>query len=217
MSCDRESYNIVVIGAMNPRIHVPAWYLHYGLLGASEYELAISAPSMVVTPQLSQFPFKDISILCLPDRWEIKTTKWSDLDRMRRITERVFDELLMHTPVGMIGFNFIYRRETGAANVARHLASRLAEIRLGLKEVIPDSGEFTTRWASGDCVHSVTVGPSSDTDAPSVVSIAINYEYRFVKEGQFKLQETAFSDYSSHLKEAEEQAGRIVEAINARN
>ena len=214
MSNQIENYSIVVIGAMNPRIHMPAWYLHVGLIDNSEGETAVAATSTLLTGQLSTFQFNNVSILCLPDRWEIKTTKRSDLDRIKTITQKIFDELLMHTPVFLIGFNFIYQRATNAASVARHLASRLAKMPFGLKDTVPDSGEFSIRRTSGDGFNGVAIRPAPEPDAPSHVNISINYEYKFVKPGQFKLEDTAFSRYSADLKEAEEQAALIVKAIN---
>jgi hypothetical protein len=214
MSTDKEIYSIVVIGAMNPRIHMPAWYLQVGLIDNSEWETATAAPTTLVTAQLSQFHFNEVSILCLLDRWEIKTTKRSDLDRVRSITQKIFDELLMHTPVFLIGVNFIYQRATNAASVARHLACRLAEMPFGLKGKVPDSGEFSIRRPSRDGFNGVAIRPAPEPDSPSHVNISINYEYKLVKQGQFKLEDTAFSRYSADLKEAEEQASLIVNAIN---
>jgi hypothetical protein len=211
---DKELYSIVVIGAMNPRIHMPAWYLHFDLINKEEFDAAMLGASTLVTAQLSQFHFEDISVLCLPDRWEIKTTKRSDLDRMKAITQRIFDELLMHTPVFLIGFNFIWQKATNVANVARHLASRLVEMPFGLADGVPDSGEFSIRRVSENRLNAIAIGPSRESDSPSHVNIAINYEYKFENVGQFRLEDTAFARYSADQKEAEQQALLIVKALN---
>ena len=211
---DKELYSIVVIGVMNPRIHVPAWYLQFDLINKEEYNAAILAASTLVTAQVSQFHFEGISVLCLPDRWEIKTTKRSDLDRMKAITQKIFDELLMHTPVFLIGFNFIWQKATNVANVARHLALRLFEMSFGLADGVPDSGEFSIRRVSENRLSAVAIGPSPDPDSPSHVNISINYEYKFASVGQFKLEDTAFARYSADQKEADQQALLIVKALN---
>src|SRR5271166_677089 len=211
---DKELYNIVVVGAMNPRIHVPSWYSQFDLISKEEYDAAIVAASTLATAQFSQFQFAGITVLCLPDRWEIKTTKRSDLDRMKAITQKIFDELLMHTPVMLMGFNFIWQKATNVANVARHLASRLVEMPFGLADVAPDSGEFSIRRVSENRLNAITVAPSPLPDSSSYVNISINYEYKFAAEGPFKLEDTAFARYAADQKEADQQALLIVKALN---
>jgi|GEM_PF-2599508 len=211
---DKELYSIVVIGAMNPRIHVPAWYFQFDLISKEEYDAAILAASTLVTAQVSQFQFEGISVLCLPDRWEIRTTKRSDLDRMKAITQKIFDELLMHTPVILMGFNFVWQKATNVANVARHLASRLVEMPFGLADGVPDSGEFSIRRVSENRLNAIAIAPSPESDSPSHVNISINYEYKFENVGPFKLEDTAFAKYAADQKEADQQALLIVRALN---
>jgi hypothetical protein len=214
MPNDKETYSIVVIGAMNPRIHVPGWYLHVGLIDKSEWEEANNAQSALMTPQVSQLEFKGIRITCLPGRWEIITENSQNLDRIRSLTAKVFDELLMHTPLIMTGFNFTYQRATKVENVAHHVASQLAQMPFGLKDIQRDSGEFVIRRISKDQSGLVSVGPSTDPEAASHVTISINYEYKCTIPGQFSLEDTILSRYSSDQKEAEGRASLIVKAIN---
>jgi hypothetical protein len=214
MSDDRELYNIVVIGAMNPRIHSPAWYSQYKLISEDEFKAATLSPGTMLTAQVAQFRFKEMTMLCLPDRWEIKTTRRSDADRIVTITQRIFDDLLMHTPVVAVGFNFIYSKKTDATNVARLLASRLVQLPFGLTGWAADSGEFSIRRFPNSGSNGLAIGPSPEADSPSHVSISINYEYRLVEEGQFKLEEKVFPKYPADRADAEHQSMLVLQAIN---
>ena len=214
MSDDKELYSIVVIGAMNPRIHTPAWYSHFELISKEQFEATSLSPGTVMAPQIAQFQLDAMGVLCLPDRWEIKTTRKTETDRIVAVTQKIFDELLMHTPVFAVGFNFLYQKKTQARDVGRLLASRLALLPFGLERWSADSGELSLRRSSNNKSNGLAIGPSPEADAPTYISIAFNCEYRFIEPGQFKLEDEVFPKYASDLGDAEQQSLLIVQSIN---
>jgi hypothetical protein len=212
MAVENNTYAVVVLGGMNPRIHHPSWYRLVGLFDEKEAELATQSPMMVITPPMSVIKTPMLTISCQEMRWEITTSEPSEVERIQEITTRLFDEILVHTPVSTIGFNFNYRRATIAPDVAACLASVLARVPLGLKAEHATSGELTLRQTFDDHTALVNVQPASD-DKQVILSF-YNFEYYFKHEGFFKMGDIIAKRYGIDKAEAEEQTKLIVAAIN---
>ena len=224
MANNREFYNIVVVGNMNPRIHTPAWYRLVDLISDDEMEQAnkplsndpTSLSYLVVSGWIARWQTNTIGITCQQAIWEVNTTNVDCLERLRSITEQVFDDLLKQTAVNALGFNFNYERVTEIAHVGRHLASNLATTRFGLDDNGLISGELSLRRSLQGRNFLVAIRPSAETGRESVVTVSNNFEYRFPNTGMgyFKLKDTFSASFSEDLKEAERQTSRVVEAIN---
>ncbi len=106
--------SIVVVGGMNPRLHHPAWYQAIGAIDSDEMDEAVAFDQTVVTPQASQLQFSGITVVCVPERWEVRSSIASNKLRMHGLMLKVFDDNLHHTPVSAVGFNFHYRFESEA-------------------------------------------------------------------------------------------------------
>jgi hypothetical protein len=216
MSTNTEFYNIVVVGAMNPRLHSPSWYRQVGLIDQDEMEAANNSPQTFMTPLAAQFQFKDVSISCLPDRWEAQTRNPQSLDRLRTITGKIFDEFLKHTPVEALGFNFNYERTTKVDHVDRYLAECLAKTRLGLKDDCLVSGNLSIRRSTEGRNILVTVSASLAPGTPSVVAVSNNFEYKFSSEpGYFSLAPKLGEQYDTDHGESEDQTSAVVKAIDS--
>lgn len=224
MATNTEFYTIVVVGNMNPRIHTPAWYRLVDLISDDEMEQANKPPSndpanfsyFVVSGLLARWQTNTIGIACHQAIWEVSTTNVDCLERLRSITEQVFDHLLKQTPVNALGINFNYERVTEIAHVGRHLASNLAKARFGLDDNGLISGELSLRRSLQGRNFLVTIRPSAETGRESMVAVSNNFEYRFPNTGvsHFKLKDTFSASFSEDLEEAERQTSRVVQAIN---
>jgi hypothetical protein len=215
MTSNKEFYNFVVIGTMNPRIHTPGWYRLVDLIDQSEMDDAVNSTDTMTTLPLSQLSLKSITIACTPDRWEIQTTDAKCLKRLQDMTARVFDDLLRHTQVLAIGFNFNYERTTDIPNVARYLASCLVKTRTGLRDESLLSGELSLRRSLEGCTSLVAIRPKEGPGAESVVCVLNNYEYKFSGDkGFFNLGETISVKFSADQRDAEEQTSRVLQALN---
>ena len=131
---------------------------------------------------------------------------------MQDITARLFDDILVHTPVSTIGFNFNYRRATIAPDVAGCLATVLARVPLGLRAGHATSGELILRWTFDDHTALVNVQPVFD-DKQAVLSL-YNFEYSFKSEGFFTMGDVITRRYGIDKAESEDQTKLIVAAIN---
>jgi hypothetical protein len=207
----KNTYNVVVLGGMNPRIHHPAWYRTVGLLSEAETEAALKAPQTFAALPVAQVQTPEMVIFCQEERWEIRTSNENMCDRIINITIKLFDDILPHTPVSAAGYNFFLWKET-TRDANAYLATALTNAHLGLKGDDAISGEATVRRSTADHSSQVTIKPSPENR--SRVLVHHNFEYRFLKEGPFKLAETFERRYGVDKKEAEEQTAMIIEAIN---
>lgn len=212
MTEQKDTYTLVILGGMNPRIHHPSWYRSVGLFDGEEAEEAIRTPNTLITPPLAQIQTPKLTIVCQDDRWEIRTSDPNQVQRIQDITSKLFDDLLPHTPVAAAGFNFTYGRQTESHDVGKHLADVLVKSPLGLK---PDSlvaGEVILRQACDGHTSMVNIRPA--LGCKHTVVISYNYEYRFETEGSFKLGDVITKRYKLDRNETEEQTTFIVEAFN---
>jgi hypothetical protein len=188
MPKDSDQYSVVALGAMNPRIHHPKWYELVKIFSADAVNAAIKTEPVICTPAISQCKIGDITIKCLPERWDIQTANRQEIDRIREIAQEIFDKVLGHTPVNVVALNFDYVRETndeGTRSVAAVLSE--AATRLGLGEV--DGGDLILKRrvdSTEQFERTATVALRS-TDDPHTFIIACNYNYAIKGMGPWQM------------------------------
>ena len=209
-----QLFNIVVLGDMNPRIHTPAWYRLIDLIDDEEMEESVRATTTMSIPPAAQVQLTRILIQCLQHRWEIRTRDANKLQRMKSITAKVFDELLKHTPVSAMGFNFDFQRPTGIA-VGPFLAECLAKLPLDLSGENLLSGEMSIRRSQEDHTIQVKLRAASDHGKERVLVVENNYEYRFENKYHdfFNLADMIEARFDSDMGDAESRTDRILESI----
>lgn len=211
----RDVYNIVVLGAMNPRIHHPMWYRLVGLITPEEADAAISLPGLLTTPHFSQFESNSFILVCQDDRWEIRTSDPGQLKRLHEIFVKVFDDILPHTPVSVVGFNFMFSRATRSNDVGSLLAKCILATPLGLNDSEVTGGEVVLRRVDNDRTALVSV--KAVPEEPGALFVANNYEYR-IKASEafqnFKLADVLSGRYEIDRLDAAEQTASILEAVN---
>lgn len=208
----KNTYAIVLIGAMNPRIHHPAWYQTVGLLDKDEAEAAMKLPLTLTTPMLAQLQTPKLLINCQDNRWEIRTVELDQVQRIQDITCKVFDELLVHTPIAAAGFNFTTYNETACKDVGMYLSAAAVKSGIGLKGDNAVAAELTLRRRFDDHTSLVIVQPVADN--PRAVLITQNFEYPIQGEGFFKLADVFTRRYADDRSQADDQTALIVAAIN---
>ena len=92
---------IVVIGAFNPAIFTPAWFVLHDLLPT---EIESSANVQVVHPQVASFTANWLNLQATADRFTVNTTRAPHV-RLCDLVQRIFKELLPHTPLKQFGIN----------------------------------------------------------------------------------------------------------------
>lgn len=170
----KDLYTIVVVGTMNPAIHHPLWYEAAHLIDQTERESAMESPGLVNSREISQFAAPGYSILCLPERWEIRTASADLLERLLVLACGVFDAL-PHTPVKAFGFNFHVNRPTSVGSVGKVLASALHNWPIGFQSMGDDAGEVRFISAAGARKCTVMVGQAEAI--PSQAAVRINFHY----------------------------------------
>jgi hypothetical protein len=104
-----QEQTVVVLGAMNPAIHHPAWYHIMAIITEPEYKKSLSG-QIIANPTAAQFVSEGFSILCLPDRWQV-LSEATDATRIVEIAKVTF-KTLDHTPVSAYGINHHFHVET---------------------------------------------------------------------------------------------------------
>jgi hypothetical protein len=210
-----DTYAIVVVGAMNPAIHHYAWYLHEGILSREEADAASKGGAVLCTAQISQFTFGSLTVTCEPIRWTAAVTDPQYLMRAVEIADRTFT-VLPHTPVSALGLNFMHHRTTRLPKVSKILGRLVHDLPLGLlSEPNEDcAGKLNFQHVSGPGrVASVQIEPSVRAD--DQIYVALNFEYKFMPEGEFKSFELEIRDrFKSDREHSERQLQSILNAVN---
>jgi hypothetical protein len=215
---DHDLSTIVVLGAMNPRIHHPYWYHHVGIITKEQAEEALSSPGTFGISGIAQvqIPSLSLTIVCHEQKWEIRTDKSENLEPLKKITWKVFDELLMHTPVVALATNFIFTRSTRCPDVSKFLADRALSMGIGLAGDAASDASVTLRRTFAD--HKAMVVVQGSPAGKESVIVLSNYEYPVGAErvGFFSLREKGDEKIAQTLKDAEEQTALVLRAINER-
>ena len=208
-----DVYNIVVVGAMNPRIHHPSWYELVNLLSPEQAKEALASSATFGLPGIAQLsaPSLGLTISCNEQKWTVQTENRERTSLLQGITFRVFDELLKHTPVSAYGFNIIYRRETRCPSVGRFLADLIAGTQLGLTA---DEADITLRRSLDNYKGQVIIQRTPHDGG--TISLSFNHEYSMLgyQDGFFTLGDRIPAQFEAALTDAEQQTARIVGEIN---
>lgn len=213
-----HDFSIVLVGAMNPRIHHPLWYKHHQLISDAEFEEAINT-NLAVTPMLAQFGFSGIQVTCNPDRWAVNCNLPTNRRRILDLAIAVFDGVLPQTPIGVIGFNNDFFRDTNIPDVAAELANGIAArcFRLSqsnLKTGIafftiqpPEGGDINFRIEAGRLPQQIIVHVNSN-HLP-----AVNPPPPQPGMGQFEIGHLLRDKFESDFRMARDLTDLIVEGL----
>ncbi len=202
------SFSVVVAGAMNPSIHHPVWYRHVGLLSEEEEREAIEGRQALLVPlpaPMAQFETGLFQVSCQQNRWQILTANLAATDRIVSIAEKLFDEILPHTPVTQFGYNFDFVFDVAKGGVGRALGRLLCTIPFDLGIDDPASGEWKVAERRDTALMSLTVKSGTED---SSVAILTNYNYLPVSDKfeLFKLADFVKSEYAKHREHSERRA-----------
>lgn len=212
-----DLYSVVVVGAMNPKIHHPHWYFAQGLLTAAERDAALAA-DLICTSPAAQFRAPEFTVVCQLEKWEILTSLDEAVGRIEQVAARVFT-VLSETPVSAMGFNFNVHRETAVESVASVLARKSVETALGLSlpEGADHSAHFSLRAAADGRRISITLSPSSRGRRFIYISINTHYDSSDVvgPGGHFDLGKRIRDRFQADRVTAMGQVDSIVQGIGS--
>jgi hypothetical protein len=203
-----ELYSIVVIGNMNPHVHVPAWYLHKKLIDDSEYDEATNpkkepGPNLVISFP-PHFKTGQIEVICFQNRWDIKTSLKSNVDRILDIAAKVFDDLLPETQIAAFGINTDVSLGTDDGTAGKIIAKALHRPPLDVGLDKADDGEFRISEQRQSHKFNLIVRPN---DKNNEIIISTNAHYLIgasLPPGTpFSLKEKLHSEFSPRRAEFE--------------
>jgi hypothetical protein len=131
----RETYFVVVSGAMNPQIHHPHWYRMIGAIDEAELQASLSNSANSTGPAVSvvQFGAPALTVTCQPAAWWIHSNDANLWPRMIDVTALVFARL-NETPVTAYGFTSQVHVDTIAPDTKLVLAGSILGMKLGFPE-----------------------------------------------------------------------------------
>lgn len=211
---DKDLFTVVLVGAMNPALHHPAWYRSFGTLSDNEQQQAISR-DFVFLPQLAQFRTETLHFYCDMQKWQLGTNIKSSIERVVTLTEDCFDKKLTETPLGSYGLNFNFYKKTECSNVGETLSKMLMKLPFGFMA----TGETT---GNVSFTQSVTGGQFRCSIAPSrrdfrFVQIDFNVHYGIPHTADVqpviigKLIKEALVEVENMV---EEQMQKVLDALN---
>ncbi len=210
---EEDNFSIVVVGAMNPRIHHPAWYQLVKLIDEPTAAAALTEGQFACLQPFATFRTSHFAIACQDSMWTIQTHNAAHLERIRDIAAEVFDTRLRETPISAFGLNFDYHRRTRLADVGQCLAERVALLRIGLETERYLSAHTTARY--GDQRRLVTVRVEPSVRGPNMIFVGNNFQYRIEGEPKhFALKPLFDESFPICQREASDRCVRILAAVD---
>jgi hypothetical protein len=203
--------SIVVVGAMNPRIHHPLWYNLVGIIDHKETDYALERDDLICTPPISKFLTSQFLIICQQDRWEIQTKVFNKSKEIISVAKRVFD-ILDETPIQNFGFNFNFIRKNPHGNTVHISSDLIKKIDIGLpkKEGVAN---FTFSWKESKRKTTVIIKPIENDENLLSVSINLHYNIEEIigKSKRFDLGEL----FTKHFQYDEKESYNLLNDIIA--
>jgi len=193
-----DAISIVVVGAMNPRIHQPHWYATTNIISADELQAGDN--SLISVPRITQFSLDHIKITCQDDRWDLFAEGEASFSRAAEIASLTWNKL-PETPVISYGFNFFVTFSVGEGLASSSLCSLLPSplLELGFN---PAAAEYRIVGAEDD-LGQVTVDLRPSDQAGSAITASINYHFVPVESaGYFDLGSALSASYELCLENA---------------
>jgi hypothetical protein len=205
-------YSIVVLGAMNPRLHYPLWYSLIGALTEDEANSGRESKDFSVTPYGTQFAFADYRIICLMDRWEISTALVEHRERILKIACTVFEKL-NETPISAFGFNTFADLGTSAAKVNDVLALLASRTGLGFSNDGERSCQYFFINTKSFQTTNITIRPSAIRE--NMVWVAYNSHFVIESQkGYYDLSKELIRYFDPHWKEATAFSDGVIRRIS---
>ncbi len=202
-----ESLSIAIVGAMNSRIHHPAWYKIPNILTDAEIEHALKS-DLVTTEPIAQFNIGRLVITCTQARWDVRTSDPDYFVRAKEIAAKTFT-ILEHTPIKAFGINLDSHRQTKVVDVAKFIGEKLSKADFGVNDLASGKVVLEKKWQQAVCKAQVERSPS---DAHGVF-VQINMHYDMSHEGFYDLGQKIEEAFAPSLGFARDLTANIVSSF----
>lgn len=133
---EAEELSVVVVGSFNPAIFHPDWFLRQKLIADQD---ATEAKIHMVSTDLTDVQFGGLKLICLPDRFELRTSRISYAAQIQDLVVHIFT-LLPHTPIKACGINPAAHFRVGSMQYWHKIGHTLAPKEQIWKELFEQPG-----------------------------------------------------------------------------
>lgn len=162
-----DSWQIVVVGNIDPRQHHPTWYRQIGGISDGEFALAMKTLTGFIPPPMPgtsptsfvQFDTGDFALAVVGDRWTIQTTAEAGRRRMLDVVSLVFDEKLFELSITAFGINRNWTVKLESMTASQFLGHRLQETNLAFPKGNGTGGPIFFSNPSGEFDTTYTISP----------------------------------------------------------
>jgi hypothetical protein len=205
------------MGGMNPSLHYPIWYRYKDLINEEEEKYALEVGHAMLLPPPDPFAMFDTGVFqvrCYTNRWEILTYQPDNNRRILHVAERLFDELLPHTPVPEFRLSFslsfdLRQAETDVGEILKQLANSI-HLEFGLSD--PSLAELAVTERREAFTLHVRVRVGEDN-----LTLAVTSQARFISSSRatkgeilyYSLKETLEPHFDKLQDEAEKRAESV--------
>jgi hypothetical protein len=133
---EAEELGVVVVGAFNPAIFHPEWFLRQNLISDQD---AKEAKVDVVSSQVTDVQLCGLKLVCVSDRLSLGTSNVSHAARLQDLLVQVFT-LLPHTPITACGINPVAYFQVGSEEHWHKIGHTLVPKPLIWDELFPRPG-----------------------------------------------------------------------------
>ncbi len=113
---------VVLVGNFNPRIFTPSWFAKSGVIGEEEADTAYIE---IIHQEVVKFRLEWLTLLVEPNRFIAEVDQPPDI-RLYDFVLKTFGELLIHTPIWMLGINKRIIFDAGSVEKRDELGFKLA-------------------------------------------------------------------------------------------
>jgi hypothetical protein len=215
---EQTFWQIVVVGHIDARQHLPQWYRLIDCISDIEMNAAVQSAAVLVMPptpglptQASvQFDAGPFLISCIPDKWAIRTVSEAHCVRMIDVASKVFAKL-NEIAVTAYGVNRVFSLST-PGSAKQFLADRVMQANLALTKGDSECNlMYVTHYEESDTL--IAVGPSAlDVNA---LQVTYNRNHRITtSSGYFNLGGLLKRDADPDWQAAAEYSSALARAIS---
>jgi hypothetical protein len=211
---ESEDIALVLIGALNPAIFHPEWFVRHDLLSEGEVR---EAEVKVISPQVCDLTFHDFGFQALQNRLTVRTVDVSKAPKLIDLIQGVLTKL-PHTPINAVGINQSIHVATGGEENWHKIGNSLAPKKPVWGDIYEKPGMLSITIQSprsGPISSYVNITVQLSAIVPHGLFVASNVEFKPTKPIGSAVEVVNFikTEWHSAIKEATRAAEYIFRKI----
>jgi hypothetical protein len=176
---EAEGLDVVVVGAFNPAIFHPDWFLRQSIIGEQDAKDAKDEKMLVVSREVTEVHLGGIKVACIPDRLSLGISNISQSARLYDVLVQIFTQL-SHIPVSACGINLFAHYLAGSPEYWHKIGHTLAPKDLVWNELLhkPGMQSLTIKGVrDGDFAGEINVTVEPSARYSPGIYVRSNYHY----------------------------------------